>query len=121
MCLHCCFGPLNLQWFITSTEYTTLVVLLTTSLLQLEKEALNKGVPVGKALDIDIPPPRPKRKPTNPYPRKKSIIVPASQVGEKDGKLLTSVSSLHFKQALDLKKEPLPEVDIITFCSIKFI
>ncbi|KAG6725736.1 hypothetical protein I3842_02G045900 [Carya illinoinensis] len=77
--------------------------------IKLEKEALIKGVPAGQALDIEIPPPRPKRKPTNPYPRKKSISVPASQVGANDGKLLTSVSSLHFKQALDLEKEPPPE------------
>jgi len=78
----------------------------------LEKEALVKGVPIGQALDIDIPPPRPKRKPSNPYPRKTSIGVPTSQVGTKDGKLFTSVSSSDCKQALDLEKEPLPEVDI---------
>ncbi|MBA0788821.1 hypothetical protein Gotri_006694 [Gossypium trilobum] len=39
---------------------------------KLEKEALAKGVPIGQALDIEIPPPRPKRKPSNPYPRKTS-------------------------------------------------
>lgn len=77
---------------------------------KLEKEALVKGVPVGQALDIDIPPPRPKRKPSNPYPRKTSIGSPTSQVGAKDGKLFTSVSSSHFKQGLDLEKEPLPEI-----------
>lgn len=76
---------------------------------KLEKEALVKGVPIGQALDIDIPPPRPKRKPSNPYPRKTSIGAPTSQVGTKDGKLFTSVSSLDCKQALDLEKEPLPE------------
>ncbi|KAL0002425.1 hypothetical protein SO802_016206 [Lithocarpus litseifolius] len=75
---------------------------------KLEKEALVKGVPIGQALDIDIPPPRPKRKPSNPYPRKTSIG-PTSQVGTKDGKLFTSVSSSDCKQALDLEKEPLPE------------
>ncbi|KAJ0964213.1 hypothetical protein J5N97_029335 [Dioscorea zingiberensis] len=37
---------------------------------KLEKEALVKGIPLGQAHDIDIPPPRPKRKPSNPYPRK---------------------------------------------------
>jgi hypothetical protein len=41
-------------------------------------------------------------------------------VGAKDGKLFTSVSSSHFKQGLDLEKEPLPEVDI-HFFSLKFI
>ncbi|KAE8722086.1 protein LHY-like isoform X5 [Hibiscus syriacus] len=39
----------------------------------LEKEALAKGVPIGQALDIEIPPPRPKRKPSNPYPRKTGV------------------------------------------------
>ncbi|KAK9279752.1 hypothetical protein L1049_013434 [Liquidambar formosana] len=76
---------------------------------KLEKEALVKGVPVGQTLDIDIPPPRPKRKPSNPYPRKTGVG-PTLPVGAKDGKLLTSNSSLHpGKQILDLEKEPLPE------------
>ncbi|KAJ1390619.1 late elongated hypocotyl and circadian clock associated-1-like [Sesbania bispinosa] len=75
---------------------------------QLEKEALVKGVPVGQALDIDIPPPRPKRKPSNPYPRKKSVGTTTLHSGAKDGKL-NSVESSHVKQALDLEKEPLPE------------
>ncbi|KAJ4850250.1 hypothetical protein Tsubulata_018315 [Turnera subulata] len=76
---------------------------------KLEKEALAKGVPIGQALDIDIPPPRPKRKPSNPYPRKTGVGPTASQVGGKDGKILTSVSLSHGKQVLDLEKEPLPE------------
>ncbi|XP_078173193.1 homeodomain-like superfamily protein isoform X2 [Carex rostrata] len=38
--------------------------------LKLEKEAVTKGVAPGQAHDIDIPPPRPKRKPSCPYPRK---------------------------------------------------
>ncbi|CAA6673560.1 unnamed protein product [Spirodela intermedia] len=37
---------------------------------KLEKEAVSKGIPLGQVHDIEIPPPRPKRKPTNPYPRK---------------------------------------------------
>uniref|UniRef100_A0A1J3H321 Protein CCA1 n=1 Tax=Noccaea caerulescens TaxID=107243 RepID=A0A1J3H321_NOCCA len=37
---------------------------------KVEKEAEAKGVPMCQALDIAIPPPRPKRKPSNPYPRK---------------------------------------------------
>lgn len=81
-------------------------------MFQLEKEALVKGVPVGQALDIDIPPPRPKRKPSNPYPRKTSASAQTSHVGGKDGKLLVSVSSSHCKQVLDLEKEPQPEVYI---------
>jgi len=79
--------------------------------LQLEKEAVVKGVPIGQALDIDIPPPRPKRKPSNPYPRKIGVGPPASQVGAKDGKLLTSASFPCCKQVLGLEKEPLPEVN----------
>ncbi|XWS28079.1 hypothetical protein CRYUN_Cryun25bG0034700 [Craigia yunnanensis] len=70
----------------------------------LEKEALAKGVPIGQALDIEIPPPRPKRKPSNPYPRKTGAVV-----GAKDGKSEMLISSLHCKQVLDLEKEPLPE------------
>ena len=59
---------------------------LLSNLVQLEKEALAKGTPIGQALDIEIPPPRPKRKPCNPYPRKMSIGLPTSQVESKDGK-----------------------------------
>lgn len=40
---------------------------------KLEKEALMKGVPLGQAIDIEIPPPRPKRKPCGPYPRKTGV------------------------------------------------
>ncbi|XP_010661513.1 protein LATE ELONGATED HYPOCOTYL isoform X4 [Vitis vinifera] len=77
---------------------------------KLEKEALVKGVPIGQAIDIEIPPPRPKRKPSNPYPRKTGVAAPTLQAGTKDGKLLASVSSSHpGKQILDLEKDPLPE------------
>ncbi|XP_022757640.1 protein LHY-like isoform X2 [Durio zibethinus] len=75
---------------------------------KLEKEALAKGMPIGQALDIEIPPPRPKRKPSNPYPRKTGAAT-ALQVGAKDGKSETPISSLRYKQVLDLEKEPLPE------------
>nr|KJB49649.1 hypothetical protein B456_008G131800 [Gossypium raimondii] len=75
---------------------------------KLEKEALAKGVPIGQALDIEIPPPRPKRKPSNPYPRKTSAATTV-QEGAKDGKSEMPLSSLHCKQMLDLEKEPLPE------------
>lgn len=86
----------------------------------MEKEALVKGVPVGQAIDIDIPPPRPKRKPSNPYPRKTSAGASSagtstSQVGAKDGKYLSSGSSHNCKQVLDLEKEPLPEVITFSF------
>ncbi|KAK8321973.1 hypothetical protein V6Z12_A12G135700 [Gossypium hirsutum] len=75
---------------------------------KLEKEALAKGVPIGQALDIEIPPPRPKRKPNNPYPRKTGASTTV-QDGAKDGKSETPISSSHCKQVLDLEKEPLPE------------
>ncbi|KAJ9188234.1 hypothetical protein P3X46_003606 [Hevea brasiliensis] len=79
---------------------------------KLEKEAVAKGVPIGQALDIDIPPPRPKRKPRNPYPRKTGVGPTPSQVAVKDRNPLNSVSFTHCKQALDLEKEPLPEKPI---------
>ncbi|KAG8086827.1 hypothetical protein GUJ93_ZPchr0010g8846 [Zizania palustris] len=40
---------------------------------KLEKEAINNGTSPGQAHEIDIPPPRPKRKPNSPYPRKGSL------------------------------------------------
>ncbi|KAE8671217.1 Protein CCA1 [Hibiscus syriacus] len=75
---------------------------------KLEKEAVAKGVPIGQALDIEIPPPRPKRKPSNPYPRKAGAATTV-QEGAKDGKSETPISSFHCKQVLDLEKEPLSE------------
>ncbi|XP_039012071.1 protein LATE ELONGATED HYPOCOTYL-like isoform X1 [Hibiscus syriacus] len=75
---------------------------------KLEKEALAKSVPTSQTLDIEIPPPRPKRKPNNPYPRKTSAAI-SIQMGAKDGKSETPVSFLRGKQVLDLEKEPLPE------------
>ncbi|CAL1398725.1 unnamed protein product [Linum trigynum] len=74
---------------------------------KLEKEAVAKGVPVGKAIDIDIPPPRPKRKPSNPYPRKTGVSPITSHAGAKDGNLSTSLPCS--QQVLDLEKEPPPE------------
>ncbi|PQQ10864.1 protein LHY isoform X1 [Prunus yedoensis var. nudiflora] len=79
---------------------------------KLEKEAHNKGVPAGQSIDIDIPPPRPKRKPSNPYPRKSCSAAPTwatSHVAAKDGKLLSSTSSSYCKQVVGLEKEPLDE------------
>ncbi|XP_009335251.2 protein LATE ELONGATED HYPOCOTYL [Pyrus x bretschneideri] len=76
---------------------------------KLEKEAHNKGVPMGQSIDIDIPPPRPKRKPSNPYPRKSSsaaTTLTTPHVGAKDGKLLSTASSSHCPQVVDLEKEP---------------
>ncbi|XP_021748820.1 protein LHY-like isoform X1 [Chenopodium quinoa] len=76
---------------------------------KLEKEALVKGVPIGQAIDIEIPPPRPKRKPSNPYPRKTGAISsPNTQVRAKDGKQIPG--SIHnTEEAIDLEKEQFPE------------
>ncbi|KAF1892131.1 hypothetical protein Lal_00036487 [Lupinus albus] len=72
---------------------------------KLEKEALVKGISTGHALDIEIPPPRPKRKPSNPYPRKTNVGSPTTNSRSVQG----TVASSHGKEALDLEKEPLPE------------
>ncbi|KAM7472365.1 hypothetical protein LguiA_010548 [Lonicera macranthoides] len=78
---------------------------------KLEKEAVVKGVPTGQSLEIEIPPPRPKRKPSNPYPRKTSVGAPTLQVAGKDGKSMASVSSVQAtSHTLDLEKEPPPEI-----------
>lgn len=80
---------------------------------QLEKEAETKGIPVCQALDIEIPPPRPKRKPNTPYPRKPGNNgTTSSQVSSaKDAKLVSSASSSQCNQAfLDLEKMPFSEV-----------
>ncbi|WZZ48011.1 hypothetical protein YC2023_048118 [Brassica napus] len=54
---------------------------------KVEKEAEAKGVPVAQTLDIAIPPPRPKRKPNNPYPRKTGTgSLPISKTGLNDAK-----------------------------------
>ncbi|BFG22306.1 hypothetical protein CerSpe_085800 [Prunus speciosa] len=79
---------------------------------KLEKEAHVNGVPIGQSIGIDIPPPRPKRKPSNPYPRKSCSAASTCatlHVGAKVGKLLSSVSSSRYKQVVDLEKEPLHE------------
>nr|AKX66326.1 protein LHY [Arabidopsis lyrata subsp. petraea] len=79
---------------------------------KLEKEAEAKGIPVCQALDIEIPPPRPKRKPNTPYPRKHGNNgTSSSQVSSaKDAKLASSASSSQFNQSfLDLEKMPFSE------------
>ncbi|XP_075501115.1 protein LATE ELONGATED HYPOCOTYL-like isoform X1 [Primulina tabacum] len=70
---------------------------------KLEKESFVKEIPIGHTLNINIPPPRPKRKPSNPYPRKTSA-------GVKDGKPSAPLSFLCPGQmTLDLEQEPLSE------------
>ncbi|XP_058753391.1 protein LATE ELONGATED HYPOCOTYL-like isoform X1 [Vicia villosa] len=76
---------------------------------KLEKEAIVKGSALGQALDLDIPPPRPKRKPSNPYPRKTNVGTPTSHSGAKYGKPLIAVASSNGKQAMDFETESLPE------------
>ncbi|XP_072966271.1 protein CCA1-like [Typha angustifolia] len=63
---------------------------------KLEKEALTKGIPLGQTHDIDIPPPRPKRKPSSPYPRKNRVgaVSPTREVvDEKSTKSLSPLST----------------------------
>nr|BAD97866.1 LHY homologue1 [Lemna aequinoctialis] len=65
---------------------------------KLEKEAVSKGVPLGQVHDIDIPPPRPKRKPNNPYPRKLGVGPTCPSGSEReDNKTLTHLPSLNSK------------------------
>jgi len=87
---------------------------------QLEKEALAKGVPVGQAIDIEISPPRPKRKPNISYPRRSGYEFPKYTGSNRDSKEVCAGSSdTHTaKQVLDSKKEPLPDGRCIPFISL---
>ncbi|XP_047334743.1 protein LATE ELONGATED HYPOCOTYL-like [Impatiens glandulifera] len=79
---------------------------------KLEKEGLAKGVPVGGALDLEIPPPRPKRKPSTPYPRKTATGAHPTLLLEedRDGKRSAPVSSFcPGRETFDFVKKPLPE------------
>ena len=88
------------------------VELLFVLCFQLEKEAQVKGVPIGQAIDIEIPPPRPKRKPSNPYPRKTDAISsPNTQVRAKD-------PAPTVDHVMDLAKEQLLEVCLIRISSV---
>ncbi|XP_029116178.1 protein CCA1 isoform X2 [Elaeis guineensis] len=63
---------------------------------KLEKEAVLKGSPPGQAHDIDIPPPRPKRKPSTPYPRKSwvgSVSPTGDAMNDKSSKSVSLVST----------------------------
>lgn len=85
--------------------------MLNTSQLQLEKEALEKGVLPGQAHDIDIPPPRPKRKPSNPYPRK-SIGGSFSLSGEAiNGRLPQPMPLRGASEVMDIDSEEASEVN----------
>lgn len=77
---------------------------------KLEKEAEAKGIPVCQALNIEIPPPRPKRKPNTPYPRKPGNNGPSSSQVPSSAKHVSSASSSQCNQAfLDLEKVPISE------------
>ncbi|KAK9145879.1 hypothetical protein Sjap_005782 [Stephania japonica] len=78
---------------------------------KLEKEAHAGGVLLRQTLDIEIPPPRPKRKPSNPYPRKSSASSTIdSSIVSKDGKSLNSALSLQQgEQVLQMKNSLHPE------------
>ncbi|CAG7908843.1 hypothetical protein IGI04_039213 [Brassica rapa subsp. trilocularis] len=77
---------------------------------KLEKEAEAKGIPVCQALNIEIPPPRPKRKPNTPYPRKPGNNGPSSSQVPSSAKLVSPASSSQCNQAfLDLEKVPISE------------
>ncbi|XP_074567310.1 protein CCA1 [Curcuma longa] len=76
---------------------------------KLEKEALEKGVSPGQAHDIDIPPPRPKRKPSSPYPRK-SIAGSFSLSGEAIYGRLSQSMPLHgASEVMDIESEEASE------------
>nr|AKX67750.1 CCA1 protein [Arabidopsis lyrata subsp. petraea] len=78
---------------------------------KVEKEAESKGVAMGQALDIAIPPPRPKRKPSNPYPRKTgSGSIPMLKAGVNDGKeSLGSEKLSHPEMANEDRQQSKPE------------
>ncbi|KAJ6830921.1 putative protein LHY isoform X2 [Iris pallida] len=78
---------------------------------KLEKEALTKGIPFGQAHDIEIPPPRPKRKPSSPYPRKTGVVSLCSPVGGMDDKTSKSPSPLSdSKEATDIENNAPREI-----------
>ncbi|KAJ8477576.1 hypothetical protein OPV22_021303 [Ensete ventricosum] len=76
---------------------------------KIEKEALEKGIPPGQAHDIDIPPPRPKRKPCSPYPRKSTggSLVPSGEATY--GKQVQSMSLLGMNKVMGIGGDALQE------------
>lgn len=72
---------------------------------KLEKEASTKGIPLGQTLDIEIPPPRPKRKPNNPYPRKQCLNSShASKEGKGETSSISNCSSCPRKELTNFEK-----------------
>ncbi|XP_010518363.1 PREDICTED: protein CCA1-like isoform X1 [Camelina sativa] len=81
---------------------------------KVEKEAEAKGVATGQALDIAIPPPRPKRKPSNPYPRKTvNVTIPLSKPVVNLGKeSLGSEKVLHPEMANEDRQQSKPNENL---------
>ncbi|KAG1354727.1 protein LHY [Cocos nucifera] len=70
----------------------------------LEKEALAKGIPLGHSHDIEIPPPRPKRKPSFPYPRKVDVGSLSPFEESKDEKVSNSAASQEKPVATEIQQ-----------------
>lgn len=71
---------------------------------KLEKEAAMKGVSFGPPHDLEIPPPRPKRKPSSPYPKKPgalSLSPSMEAIAEKISKSPSPLSASTSKRATD--------------------
>ncbi|KAK3122772.1 hypothetical protein QOZ80_8AG0618080 [Eleusine coracana subsp. coracana] len=82
---------------------------------KLEKEAMNNGTSPGKAHDIDIPPPRPKRKPNSPYPRKNGLNSETSTKEVPNDKLTKSnmrLSNGNVEMTSDSSLQKLPRKEI---------
>lgn len=81
----------------------------------MEKEALTKGTPVGQSHDIEIPPPRPKRKSTCPYPRNTAAGSLSPLEEANDGKALHSTPLRSGKQVLCVDVDTSHEVNFSKF------
>lgn len=82
---------------------------------KLEKESVSKGIPMGQTHVIDIPPPRPKRKPCNPYPRKIGACCASPAAEAEDENMSKSVNFKEtIKEGITLKRNALIEVSAVT-------
>nr|BAD97867.1 LHY homologue2 [Lemna aequinoctialis] len=82
---------------------------------KLEKEALIKGVPLGQGQGIEIPPPRPKRKPNNPYPLKTSISNGIGGLHQKKASSDEDLLGLSLFHDPSCKTKPSPDVELGRF------
>ncbi|KAL0905346.1 hypothetical protein M5K25_023758 [Dendrobium thyrsiflorum] len=91
---------------------------------KLEKAAVATGTPLGQARDIDIPPPRPKKKPNYPYPRKTGFCSISSSTEAANKKTLKTLNPLPQeinKQEASLAAKSLQETEECsdeTHCSV---